>query len=200
MFTVYFQSNYCKQRKDWNHFSGTFAMLSYLAMFLVLASHYRLGTFFGARGLFTSGLVGICVSGAVVAILANLYAAWIVDYIKVSIAVLGAWTVISLLKTYKLLMNKEIIYKVLFSLFIITFVISLNNVDRFLYTTDSDDVYLSFNSHYSYLSVQSSEMLSSDYPSRLRVSNQYPEEWAAYHFLPSGVLAIVRLFLAPQLL
>ena len=51
---------------------------------------------------------------------------------------------------------------------------------------------LDFNPHYSYFSLQSSEMISSNYYSRLKISNQYPLEWPAYHFFSSAFLSIIR--------
>lgn len=162
-----------------------------LIMTLVLFAHYRLGRFFGATGLFTSSLFGLCASGIVVAIFANVNAAIISVYIKFSIALLLIWMTRSVLKTpfYNSLNFNWVVPMIFFAGLLI-----LNPIEKTIFQTFGNNLYVFFNPHNSYLGIQSSEMISADYSSRLRVSNQYPLEWAGYHFFQSGVLAILRNF------
>lgn len=75
----------------------------------------------------------------------------------------------------------------------------LNNPsDTFLRQEGNQGLILSFNDHYTYYSSQSLEMLSAEYPSRLKAMNLFPQPWAKYHFFNSAAQAISQFFL-PQL-
>lgn len=160
-------------------------------MLLVAFSHYSLGRFLGARGFFTSSLFGICASGLVVAILANVNAGAISQYVTISVAILAVWTLKSIAQNIP---TGKLSFNWLYSATLVVGFLIMNPVEKTIFRTIGDENFVFFNPHNSYLGGQSSEMIAADYSSRLRISNQFPLEYSSYHFFQSAVLAILRNF------
>ena len=169
-------------------------MLDYLLMFLIIFAHYSLGRAVKVDGVVTASLVGISLSAIVVGILANYSAGLISVYIKYSVVVLSILSFCLLLKPHKINVSVTSTKASVILLAALILFFYVNQPESVFLINKNNGVFLSFNPHYSYFSSQSLEMLWADYPSRLKIVNQYPNEWAAYHFFSGGLIAILRNF------
>jgi hypothetical protein len=172
----------------------TVPLSDYLLMSLAVVAHSCLGRRLGAAGIATASLTGLVASAAVVGILANFFANLITPYILGSVVVLGLGTLYDAVRQRKQTMGaREFSFAALLVLLALALLL-INRPEHVFYLTENGQTFLSFNKHYSYFSSQSQEMLAAEYAGRLRMANQYPHEWAAYHFFSSGCVAIIRLF------
>lgn len=169
-------------------------MLDYLLMFFVILAHYSLGRGVKVNGVITGSLVGISLSAIFVGILANYSAGLIPAYIKYSVLILSIPSVYLFVKSENIKVNASNAKVSVLLLVALILFVYVNQPESVFLINNESGVFLSFNPHYSYLSSQSLEMLLADYPSRLKIVNQYPNEWAAYHFFSGGLFAILRNF------
>ncbi len=163
----------------------------------MIAIHMPLGRMFGICRPIGASLVGLCLTSMVVGILANFFAVGIKYLIGALAAVLIALSLYEIFKSFKKIGNCS------FSNFgkgflLLAFGLGLfvlNSPQDTFYSSDQGVVQLSFNDHYAYYSGQSLEMLSAEYPSRLKAMNLFPKPWAKYHFFNSASQAVVQFFL-----
>jgi hypothetical protein len=167
-------------------------------MGLALASSYAYGTLFARRaGAATRCLIGISILALVVGILANVAANLISIFLQVAVVagiVLSAFVIAEEARRWRF--SKSTVSPLIAALLIGGAVFVLNSPSRYFLGVDTTtgDLYLKFNPHYSYFSSLSSEMAAADYLGRLRIQNQWPLEWSAYHFFASAVTAAIQTF------
>jgi hypothetical protein len=181
-----------------------FSIYSYFLIISALVLQYPIGRRLIPGTFFASTLAGVCFTGIIVGILANISASLIPNFLYALILVNIGVLILDLIKkvregnfelTHPAYKRDIAVYFGLFVLGACVFLVN-NPVNVFLeYDDQTKLTYLNFNAHYSYYASMSSEMLNADYLSRLKVMNVYPYEWTQYHFFNSGTQASLEVFI-----
>lgn len=184
-----------------------FSPLNYFLLIASLVLHFPIGKkILREGGFFTCCMVGLCLSGGIIGILANFSAGMVRWYMyaffiaNISLFFYGTIKK-SKQKPFQLPGLKEIEFKkIAFYLLLLgTGIFFFLANDPLTVFTEFDQekklTFLNFNSHYSYYSSISVELLNADYFSRLKLMNVYPYEWAQYHFFNSATQTAVQIFL-----
>nr|BFD31172.1 hypothetical protein GTC16762_07900 [Pigmentibacter ruber] len=139
----------------------------------------------------TTSLVGLSAIAFLMGILANISA----GCIKISILLIYLYGFIEFgLYFYRHKFSIKIKHtNILLITLIILIVFLINNPYWFFISTDSNMISMvSYNKHYSYYEGLSTEILRAEYFSRLRIANNYPNEWINYHFFNASALSFVQ--------
>lgn len=139
----------------------------------------------------TTSLVGLSAIAFLIGILANISA----GCIKISMLLIYLYGFIELVIYFS--RNKLLIkfnkFNVLLFFLGLVIIFLINNPYWFFISTDSNmNSILGYNKHYSYYEGLSSEILRAEYFSRLRIANNYPNEWINYHFFNASALSFVQ--------
>ncbi len=129
-------------------------------------------------------MVGLSFSGLLVGTLAN-FNAGIIRPVAVTVITIGLILAIRNIRKSDSAKIDPSLYAFLAAVGLTLFI--LNYPTRVFLDNNT----LLYNIHYSYFSNLSSEMLTANYFSRLRVSEFVPYEWSIYHFFNSGVQASI---------
>lgn len=184
-----------------------FSSLNYFLLIASLVLHFPIGKkILREGGFFTCCIVGLCFSGGIIGILAN-FSAGMVRWFMYAFF-LANFSIFfydikkkSKQKPFRFPELKEIEFKkIIFYILLvgigIFFFLANDPLTVFTeYDQEKKLTFLNFNSHYSYYSSISVELLNADYFSRLKLMNVYPYEWAQYHFFNSATQTAVQIFL-----
>lgn len=169
-------------------------IINYLVPSLIIFSFYGLGKRFNLKGIFLPPLVGLIICAIPVSFFVNNYTG-LVKYIIFTLIVINLFLTLKFLLT----INKKTIsninkYLAFVGFLVIVFMLLYASPPVTYLNVSGENQYFLFNRHYSYFSIQSQEMLTGDYLSRLKVANMYPYEWTRYHFHLSSVYGILQSF------
>ena len=167
----------------------------FLFFFVVMLLGYPIGRYllfnYCENNLIKNSIFSLSVFAAVISIVVNL-APIFSKYVIVIFYLLNFFALIASSNIRNDFLKAIISSKfVLFSIFIIFLIANL------IYkpiSIEEDRLIFLFDTHYTYFVNSVSEILTSDYFSRIKILSFYPYEWSAYHFFQAGFNSI---FLSP---
>ena len=167
----------------------------FLFFFVVMLLGYPIGRYllfnYCENNLIKNSIFSLSVFAAVISIVVNL-APIFSKYVIVIFYLLNFFALIASSNIRNDFLKAIISSKfILFSIFIIFLIVNL------IYkpiSIEEDRLIFLFDTHYTYFVNSVSEILTSDYFSRIKILSFYPYEWSAYHFFQAGFNSI---FLSP---
>ena len=167
----------------------------FLFFFVVMLLGYPIGRYllfnYCENNLIKNSIFSLSVFAAVISIVVNL-APIFSKYVIVIFYLLNFYVLIASSNIRNDFLKAIISSKfILFSIFIIFLIVNL------IYkpiSIEEDRLIFLFDTHYTYFVNPISEILTSDYFSRIKILSFYPYEWSAYHFFQAGFNSI---FLSP---
>lgn len=172
-----------------------FAMADYALMLLAVLVHAPFGKRLGISHPVTQSLVGLSLTGLLVACLANVAAGLIRPVILGAIALGTAFTVHDLLRLFRSGYRPDRSawagWGVLAALGIALFLLN-DPAKVFISHGPQGEILFSHNHHYPYYSSLSVEMLNADYLSRLKIMTAFPHTWTSFHFFNASTQAVAQ--------